>query len=179
VPDLLTITVELEQHTVTLVQQAPDLDPGVVELAARAALVAATQAAGELIRLALVIERVLDDLAAGEIALGVGLPAAAMAAYSLQQAVTAGAAADPLAVRGAIYELETMTPVPATGRRPTVDEPRPDVPVTQLTSKLPPPARRPDHAAAARARRLASIGGEVPDAVLAAVGLERARYTRA
>jgi hypothetical protein len=170
----------LEAHTVALVQQAPDVDRATLELAARAALTAATHATdAELVRLALVIERVIDDLAGGEIALGVGLPAVAMAAYSLHQAAAAGATADPLAVRGAVYELETMTPVPSTGRRPTVDEPVPDVPLAQLTTKLPAaPARRTDAAAAARARRLAAIAETAADDVVTRVGAARDRYTR-
>jgi hypothetical protein len=171
----------LEDLVVVLVQGAPEIDRAVLEAAARAALAAATFAVDteSLVRLALVIERVIDDLGEGEIALGVGLPAVAMAAYSLRQAIAAGAAADPLAIQGAVYELETMTPVPSTGRRPTVDEPVPDVPLAQLTSKLPvTPVRRPDTAAPARARRLAAIAATTDDAVLAAVGAARARYDR-
>jgi hypothetical protein len=178
VSELLPRVLRLEDHLTLLVQQAPELDRGVLERAARDALDAATLASGELVRLALVIERVIDDLAEGEIALGVGLPAVAMAAYSLEQAVRAGDGADPLAIRGAIYELETMTPVPSTGRRPTVDEPKPDVPLASLTSKLPPPVRRPDAAAPARARRLAAVAAELADDVIARVGEARARYAR-
>jgi hypothetical protein len=129
-------TAVLEALTVELVRQAPELDRAVLERGARTALLAAVEGQGELVRLALVIERVIDDLAEGEIALGVGLPALAMAAYTRHAATAAGAAHDPLAVRAAIYELETMTPVP-----------------------LAPPARRIDGAAKARSDRAASIVG--------------------
>lgn len=131
-------TAALEALTVELVRQAPELDRAVLERGARTALVAAVEGEGEgeLVRLALVIERVIDDLAEGEIALGVGLPALAMAAYALHAATDAGAAHDQLAVRAAIYELETMTPVP-----------------------LALPARRIDGAAKARAERAAAVEG--------------------
>jgi hypothetical protein len=174
--ELFELTVLLEARVITLVRQAPELDASDLERAAVAALGAAAHATGELARLALAIERVIDDLAEGEIAPGVGLPAAAMAAYTLQQAVKAGAAMDPLAVRGAVYELETMFPIPSTGRRPTVDEPKPDVPLGNLTSKVTAPAKRVDRAAPARARRLVAL--EAADAVLARVGELRARYER-
>jgi hypothetical protein len=144
-------TAELEALTVELVRQAPELDRALVETCARVALRAAIEADGaaELVRLALVIERVIDDLAEGEIALGVGLPAVAMAAYTLHAATLAGTAHDPLAVRAAIYELETMTPVP-----------------------LAPPARRVDGAARARAERTAAVAGADR------VGHVRRRYVR-
>jgi hypothetical protein len=100
-----------------------------------------------------------------------------MAAYTLQQAVKAGAAVDPLAVTGAIYELETMFPVPSTGRRPTVDEPRPDVPLANLTAKVTAPATRADGAAPARARRLAAAAGAGTE-VIARLAAARARYDR-
>jgi hypothetical protein len=132
---MTTTTAELEALTVELVRQAPELDRATVETCARAALRAATEASGELVRLALVIERVIDDLAEGEIALGVGLPAVAMAAYTLHAAAV-DTGHDPLAVRAAIYELETMTPVP-----------------------LALPARRIDGAARTRAERAAAIAG--------------------
>ena len=142
---------ELEDAIGELIQAAPALDPAVLERAARLALAAAAGSVPELARLALAIERVLDDLAIGDVAPGAGLPALAMAAATL------AGAADPLAIAGALYELETLMPVPSTGRRPTIDEPRPDVPLEKLSSRPVPPIRRPDAAAAARAARLEGV----------------------
>jgi hypothetical protein len=149
VPDLIDSCALLEAHTVEMVQLAPEIDRALVETAAVAALqVAALAGDGDLIRLALVIERVVDDLAEGEIALGVGLPALAMAAYTLHAAAAARGAHDPLAVRASTYELDTLTPVPVA-----------------------PPARRVDGAAQRRRQR-------VWDGLAADVLAARARYAR-
>ena len=154
-PDLVASCAALEAHTVELVRLAPEIDRALVETTARAALAVAGLADGELVRLALVIERVVDDLAEGEITLGVGLPALAMAAYTLHAAAVAGAAHDPLAVRASIYELETLTPVPVAA-----------------------PARRIDGAARARAERRESLAASLDPGAAIALDRVRGRYAR-
>jgi hypothetical protein len=148
---------ELEHSLAELVRQAPAIDRATAEAAAAAALAIAAAATGDRARLALVVERVIDDLAGGEIDLAVGLPATAMAATTL------ATTADALALTGAIYELETLLPIPGRGDR------RIDVPLAALTSRETAPV---DRAAPARAARLAAT--TAPPDVLAA----RRRYDR-
>ncbi len=103
--------------------------------------------AEDVARLALAIEHALDLLVSGDIATGAGLPVVASATNTLRQALEqlaapdkSGARVEGLPLAGARYELETLFPVPGTGKRPTVDRAgassgAPDVPLSSLTRR--------------------------------------------
>jgi len=103
--------------------------------------------AEDVARLALALERALDLLGSGDIDAGAGLPTVASSANTLRQALDqlaapdkSGARVEGLPLAGARYELETMFPIPGSGKRPTVDRTAPnapDVPVSALVRNKP------------------------------------------
>jgi two-component system chemotaxis sensor kinase CheA len=100
--------------------------------------------AEDVARLALAIERCLDALAAGDIDPGAGLPVIASSSATLRQAIhqlanpdRSGARVEGLPLAAARYEIETLLPVPSTGKRPTVSLSPVDVPITSLIRKKP------------------------------------------
>jgi two-component system chemotaxis sensor kinase CheA len=100
--------------------------------------------ADDLGRLSLTCERCMDLLAQGAVAVELGYPLLASSLHTLVQAFESlaradrsGARAEPLPLRAARYELETLFPIPG---RPAPGVRAPDVPVTALTRR---PARAP------------------------------------
>ncbi len=109
------------------------------QLAFRIGLASLLVGAEDVGRLALAIERTLDLLASHDIDPGVGLPVLTSSTFTLRQSLEqlaapdrSGARVEGLPLAGARFELETMFPIPGTGRRPTIDG----------TIAAPPPTRR-------------------------------------
>nr|MBP6840822.1 hypothetical protein [Kofleriaceae bacterium] len=170
----------LEAALTGLIQAAPDLAPAEVEaaadlaLATAAALLAPGHDAGlDRLRLALAIERILDDVATGELEQGVALPALAMAASTLGQALAGEVPRLLAGVRAATYELETLLPLPDRGRVRTGG---PDVTLDRLSPRLAAATARPgrDRGRIDRLRRRSEDG--VDDDLLQALAAARARY---
>jgi chemotaxis protein histidine kinase CheA/ActR/RegA family two-component response regulator len=106
--------------------------------------------AEDVARLALALERCLDALAAGDIDPGAGLPIMASSSVTLRQAChqlaspdRSGARVEGLPLAAARYEIETLLPIPATGKRPTVSLAPVDVPANALVRKKPTPTPTP------------------------------------
>ncbi len=107
--------------------------------------------ADDLGRLALTCERCMDLLAQGAVLIEIGVPLLASSLRTLAQAFEtlaradrSGARVEPLPLRAARYELETLFPIPgrpANGMRAAA----PDVPLSALTRR---PNRSPDPASA-------------------------------
>lgn len=149
----------LDAALLELVQRAPacpaTLAARAADLALELALGAAAEAQDERVRLFCALERCLELLPEGQVDPGVALPALAMAAHS----ATSPSAA---AVRAAVYEVETLLPVPGAPRRAAAG---PDVPLGRLAPSRPAPAERP------LAERVAGW----PDEVVERVARARAR----
>jgi chemotaxis protein histidine kinase CheA/ActR/RegA family two-component response regulator len=106
--------------------------------------------AEDVARLALAVERCLDALAAGDIDPGAGLPIMASSSVTLRQAChqlaspdRSGARVEGLPLAAARYEIETLLPIPATGKRPTITLAPVDVPASALVRKKPTPTAPP------------------------------------
>jgi len=115
---------------------------GLARLGFRLGMASLLVGAEDVARLALAVERALDLLAAGDIDPGLGLPILASSSLTLRRACEqlaspdrSGARVEGLPLEGARYELETLFPVPSTGKRPTIAEPAIDVPATALVRR--------------------------------------------
>jgi chemotaxis protein histidine kinase CheA/ActR/RegA family two-component response regulator len=118
-------------------------------------------------RLALAVERVLEQILAGEVLGELALPYVASACQTLVQAFEAlaspdrsGARVEGLPLEAARYELETLLPVPGRARTASPAAGGPDVPLTSLKRRgaaadaqaaAPPPRPQPVAAATASA----------------------------
>lgn len=168
--DVAALAAVLEAGVVDLVRAAPDLPPADVEGAAQRALELALAliargpaAAG----LALAIERTLDGIADGKIAQGVGLPALAMAAYTLWRGVVEPAQVAPM--DASRFELETLFPIAGRAAAPSVH-----VTLERLSPTL---AAAGTAAMRARAQRLGALAlADQLEADLDAVAAARGRY---
>ncbi|MCE9576239.1 MAG: response regulator [Deltaproteobacteria bacterium] len=145
----------LDQGVAALVPMQLDLvrdrTDALGQLAFRIGMASLLVGAEDVGRLALAIERTLDLLASHDIDPGVGLPVLTSSTFTLRQSLEQLAAPDRSGARvlglplaGARFELETMFPIPGTGRRPTIDRgpaaDTPDVPVGSLVRRPAPPA---------------------------------------
>lgn len=171
----------LEAALTGLIQAAPGLAPVEVGAAADLALAIAAALMGpnpdhdagrDRLRLALAIERILDDVAAGELEQGVALPAVAMAAATLGQALAGEVPRLLAGVRAATYELETLLPLPDRGRIRTGG---PDVTLDRLSPRLAAAARPGRGPGRIDRLRRRSEGGDDDD-LLQALAAARARY---
>lgn len=171
--DVAQLATVLEAGITDLVRAAPDLAAPAVEAEAQRALHVAlllVTTAPAATALALAIERTLDGIADGVIAQAVGLPALAMAAYTLGRGVTGGGPVAPL--DASRFELETLFPI--AGR--AAAGPKVDVALDRLSPTL---AAAGTAAARARAQRLTSLAVDaitVDESTLFAVERMRRRY---
>jgi hypothetical protein len=161
----------LEAGIVDLVRAAPDLAPADVEAAAQRALelALALLANGPAVALALAIERALDGIADGKIAQGVGLPALAMAAYTLWRGVVEPAQVPPM--EASRFELETLFPIVGRAQPGGAGV---DVALDRLSPTL---AAAGTSAMRARAQRLGALAlGDQLEVDLEALAAMRGRY---